>query len=237
MNKETSTPTHSSQPSGQPPTPEPPESTPTSPGSKDEGNTPGLQLSPTVPVIGATGFEINLGPVTLTDLDFSNSVQVQFLAAVTSMVVAALAYREYVKLRQHHVDKEAFEKAQATFIAMIDKIEKRDLSVSVKVNFLDHLLNRNRVREYNQLKADVRTLRGQLHSFEHEYGGRINVELEKAIHHLNEVSTSDTPNLDTIIAALDGVYNAAKRLNLPTASIHPISSITVQLRNAKKVHH
>jgi hypothetical protein len=236
MDKKTSTPTLSSQPSSQPPTPEPPESTPTSPGSKDEGNAPGLQLSPTVPVIGATGFEINLGPVTLTDLDFSNSLQVQLLAAVTSTVVAALAYREYMKLRQQHIDKEAFEKAQATFIALIDKIEKSKVPVSVKINFLDHLLNRSKVRKYNQFKADLKTLRGQLHSFEHEYGGRINVELERAIHHLNEISVSDTPDLDMIVVALDGVYNVAKRLNLPMVSIHSISSITFQLRNAKKVH-
>lgn len=236
MNKDTSTPTLSSQPSAQPLTPGPPESIPTSPG-KDESTTPKILPSPTVPVIGATGFEINLGPVTLTDLDFSNSLQVQFLAAVTGIVVAALAYREYLKLRQHHVDKEAFDKAQTTFIALISDIEKRNASVSVKVNFFDHLLNRNKVRKYNQLRADIKTLREQLHSFEHEYGGRINVELEKAIHHLSEVSASDTPNLDAIIAALDAVYNVAKRLNLLPASIHPISSITFQLRNAKKAIH
>jgi len=196
-----------------------------------KSDSPGLQPSPLKSFTGDTGFEINLGPITLTGLDFSNPLHVGFLAGVISILMTALAYRAYIKRRQHQIDKKALQKAEATFGTMIDRIGKRGL---VKISVLDYFLNPAKVREHHKVMEDFEILRGQLHDFENEFGGRINVELEKAVHHLHEVTASESPSIDAIIAALDGIYNAAKRLNLPEEAIHPVSSVSSQLRKATR---
>jgi len=182
---------------------------------------------------GAGGFEINLGPVTLTDLDFSNRLHLAFLAGLLGVLAASLLYRDYVRRRQKHFDEQAYQKAEATFGVTIDRLKKRK---PIRISVLDYFLHPDKVREHHELMEDFKLLREQLHAFENEFGGQINAELEKAIYHLLEVTATESPNIEAIVTALQGIHSVAKRLNLSAESIHTVNSISFQLRRAKPNH-
>lgn len=199
-----------------------------------DDQTPSKQESPpSVPSLESPGLEINLGPVTITGIDLSDPDHLHLLASILGVLAAALVYREYVRTHQHHIDKAAFDRIETTIARTIDQIQGRQ--VSLEIGILDYVLHPRKVREHNQLVQSFRELKKQLHAFERESGGRINSELEKAVHHLSETTATETPNIDALVAALDGVYNVSRRLNLSETSIHTIASLAFQLRKARRV--
>lgn len=211
----------------------PPEQTPTRQQS--------ARITPTVPPPPDIGFEISLGPITLTNLDLSNSHHIELLASSVSIILSAYLYRRRIRLLKHKNDTCAFQKAESTFGARIDKLHENNIIITPpkKLGFWESVLNprakrhfEEQSRVYERIIQELHLIRQEIHDFQSEYRGAIDEGLEDSIQYLYEVTSIKPPNIDAIISALERIRIVAERLDLGQETLHMANSVIAQLKKA-----
>lgn len=205
---------------------------------QDKSAPTAMAVPPALPIpvgTGEEGFEINLGIITISNLDLDNDLHKKVLGALIFIIVASLLYHEILKKKKLLVNKKAYQLAQDTFLDKLEIIKKKNkkLTLPTQVNFWDKLVNPQKIEDYNWITEEIKEIRADIQNFQREYRGQVNVEMENAIYHLSEVTTTKPLNIDAILVALEGVYMIASRLGLSVDAIHPIRSIAFQIKREK----